>query len=392
MRASWLMVLVAAGVASWFACRPDTARHGDGDSDGDTDGDSDGDTDGDSDGDGDGDSDWAMGCSKVDILFVIDDSGSMAEEQTNLAQNFPGFIDLLEAYRTTNGTQLDYRVGITSTSRANFTYVATMTQKMGGSQCTPGSTCSNPANTCECVALGCTECTEDCPANCFCEPAGTTAPVTSTCNGEDGALIAPTGYTEPWIQGPGDHVSGAFSETAQLGTGGCGNEMPLYAAEHALSQGYMSAPTGPNFGFLRQNSLLMLIILTDEDDCSTDADRVEDTLCMDLLHPFAMTTGDAGCTDADGNDLGDVLPLDHYLTFLDGLMGGRNHWAAAVIAGETSCSTDFGDAYTAYRLKRFVEAVGTNGVFRDICEADLTQALDAALGTLTIACDEYELY
>ena len=41
-----------------------------------------------------------MGCDKMDILFIVDNSGSMSEEQTNLAQNFPKFIDVLSTYMT----------------------------------------------------------------------------------------------------------------------------------------------------------------------------------------------------------------------------------------------------------------------------------------------------
>ena len=33
-----------------------------------------------------------MACTAVDILFVIDDSGSMRHERDNLRANFPGFI------------------------------------------------------------------------------------------------------------------------------------------------------------------------------------------------------------------------------------------------------------------------------------------------------------
>ena len=33
----------------------------------------------------------------VDILFVIDNSGSMAEEQQRVAENFEAFINVLEA-------------------------------------------------------------------------------------------------------------------------------------------------------------------------------------------------------------------------------------------------------------------------------------------------------
>jgi len=51
----------------------------------------------------------------MDILFVIDNSGSMEQEQTNLIANFPNFISVLDA------SGLDYRVAVTTTSR-NYSY------------------------------------------------------------------------------------------------------------------------------------------------------------------------------------------------------------------------------------------------------------------------------
>src|SRR5260221_14283774 len=38
-------------------------------------------------------------CQKMDIVFVVDDSGSMAEEQTNLGANFPGFVNVLKDFK-----------------------------------------------------------------------------------------------------------------------------------------------------------------------------------------------------------------------------------------------------------------------------------------------------
>jgi hypothetical protein len=46
----------------------------------------------------------------VDILFVVDNSGSMADEQENLARNFNTFISEL-----TSGKGNDYRIGIVTT-------------------------------------------------------------------------------------------------------------------------------------------------------------------------------------------------------------------------------------------------------------------------------------
>ncbi|MBS1120781.1 MAG: putative lipoprotein, partial [Deltaproteobacteria bacterium] len=62
-------------------------------------------------------SDTPRTCNKMDIVFVIDDSGSMQEEQTNLAANFPMFADLLANYTTSAGEHIDFRVAVTTTGR-----------------------------------------------------------------------------------------------------------------------------------------------------------------------------------------------------------------------------------------------------------------------------------
>ena len=46
---------------------------------------------------------------EVDVLFVIDNSCSMQEDQDNLAQNFPFFLEFFR------GSGLDYHIGVTST-------------------------------------------------------------------------------------------------------------------------------------------------------------------------------------------------------------------------------------------------------------------------------------
>jgi hypothetical protein len=48
-------------------------------------------------------------------LFVIDNSGSMAEEQALLSANFAAFIDVLEA----PDVKANYRIGVTTTDAGN---------------------------------------------------------------------------------------------------------------------------------------------------------------------------------------------------------------------------------------------------------------------------------
>jgi len=52
------------------------------------------------------------GSNETDILFVVDNSGSMGQEQTSLAVNFSSFVQIVEAL------DVDYRLGVTSTDPA----------------------------------------------------------------------------------------------------------------------------------------------------------------------------------------------------------------------------------------------------------------------------------
>ncbi len=171
---------------------------------------------------------------EVDLLFVIDNSESMDPHQANLRANF---VKLMEALRS---DKLDdripsVRIGIVSTD---------VGVGVGGLE-------SN----------GCTK------------------------NGDDGRLVRENKKTrcpmlpkDGWISydvdtnktnlegcsgDPVDCVMEAFTCLANLGTGGCGFEQPLEAAWRALDP-----KLGRNPGFLREDALLAVVFITDEDDCS----------------------------------------------------------------------------------------------------------------------------
>ena len=160
-------------------------------------------------------------CTKIDFVFVVDNSGSMAEEQANLAANFPQFISVIDQYQTTAGTPLDYRVALTTTGR-DVTF----------SLAIPGSPFP---------------------------------PISTTEYGENGEFLQRCGMGRRWLERGDSDVAGTFACNAQVGTMGPGMEMPLYALELALAD---RIADGTNDGFLREDALLALVILTDEDDCS----------------------------------------------------------------------------------------------------------------------------
>lgn len=146
---------------------------------------------------------------KTDVLFVIDDSGSMSQEQTNLQTNLNTFISTLKSSPIAN----DFQIGVTTTSVEGFD--------------------------------------------------GTTGGY------QQGKLIynVPTG-TPAVLDGNRADLVNEFSTRVVVGTGGSGKEQPFRAMELALSPALLD---NVNLGFLRSGSRLAVVFLTDEDDCSDSA-------------------------------------------------------------------------------------------------------------------------
>ena len=158
----------------------------------------------------------------LDILFVVDNSGSMAGEQASLAANFPTFIGVLQQIP---GGLPNVHIGIVSSNVG-----------AAGQASVPG-----------CAGQG-----DD--GNLL---------VKAGCTGLTGSFISDVADAR------GDRVRNytgsldtLFSCMAQLGTGGCGFEMHLESMYRALQP-------GKNPGFLRPDAYLAVIIIADEDDCST---------------------------------------------------------------------------------------------------------------------------
>ncbi len=287
-------------------------------------------------------------CEKMDILFVIDDSGSMGEEQSNLTANFPVFVSVLDEFRTDDGRPIDYRIGVTTTGREG-TYVANITFDLGGGM-----------------------------------------PITRTyredMNGDNGALRQGDGcgLSVPFLSRSDEDVAGKFSCVANVGTTGPSVEMPLMMTQWAVAD---RVSDGSNAGFLRDDALLAVVILTDEDDCS----RTDDPIVEDVTVDGSGSLSSAA--DACNYDNPALVPIESIVATLDAVKGERRRWATAVIAGPGpgKCSSAFGDAIEAVRLKEFVGIVGDNAVFSSICEGDLASALREALDTFETACQSFIL-
>lgn len=159
------------------------------------------------------------GCTAIDFLFVIDDSSSMAEHQTKLVSNFPTFIAGIES---TLDQVESFHVGVTATDAFS----------------------GNPG---PCILLG--------------------ALITETTGAGVDSSNAVCG---PYADGLGymtqdDDLDQSFACAAQVGTIGNGFERPMEAMVTAL--GPTLAGAGEcNEGFLRDDALLVVVVITDEWD------------------------------------------------------------------------------------------------------------------------------
>ena len=158
-------------------------------------------------------------CKKMDIVFLVDNSGSMGQEQTNLAQNFPKFIDVISSYKTKSGDSLDYRLAVTTTD-------------------VESNTAADPG-------LGAFQMLRAPGAPASCSP----------------------GPGKAWLErGDGD-VASFFSCRAQFGTTGSNIECGLEAMKLAVTARITDGKnTIGGESFIRKDALLAFVIITDEDE------------------------------------------------------------------------------------------------------------------------------
>lgn len=211
----------------------------------------------------------------VDLLFVVDDSASMEEEQAFLADRFEGLARALATGDLDGDGAADFppvadlHVGVVSSDMGWL--------RLDGARSVP-TACAGAA-----LPLG-----DDGILRAIDGPA---------CGGASGRVLAleATGSVERFAE--------AFGCLARTGTDGCGFEMPLEAALKAVTPA--TSPLrfagrtrghadGDNEGFLRVGSLVAVVVVTDEDDDSlADAsfERVESAEARALggpwLHPVA---------------------------------------------------------------------------------------------------------
>jgi len=160
----------------------------------------------------------------LDLLFVIDKSPTMEDEQAALTANFPRFMQILSQIE---GGMPNIHVGVIS-------------QDLGAGGLSVGGNCNGDGDNGELLAT---------PRIPGCTPP--TGRYISDVVSPDGRVRNYTGTLED-----------TFSCIATLGPFGCGFEQHLGSLKKALIDNPVNA------GFLRENALLAIIFISDEDDCT----------------------------------------------------------------------------------------------------------------------------
>jgi hypothetical protein len=319
----------------------------------------------------------------IDILFVIDDSPSMLDKQTNLKNNFPNFINVLN---TIDGGLPNVHIGVVTsdlgTKGADGMTAAAIPGSVGG--------CSNGGKQGNLQTYGTTLVTGN---------------FISDIKASDGSRQ--TNYT--------GSLAAAFSAIASAGAAGCGFEQHIEAAKRALNN------NPANAGFLRPSAYLAIVIIADEDDCSMEHTTMltSDTSQLGPLQSFRCTRYGITCDQggADANAMNQVGPkgschsnessqfltkIGDYVSFFKGLKSDPNQVIVAAIAGVTTpfetelrVPTGGGNAIPALahsctyidsmnkpevadpavRIKQFLDSFPNRSTFSTICQQDLSGGL-----------------
>jgi hypothetical protein len=197
----------------------------------------------------------------VDILFVIDNSGSMAEEQALLSKNFAAFIGVLEA----EDVLANYRIGITTTDSGNPRCPSAQYTPEGGNLVL--SSCLDRVDQGE-FTFNSDDFSKTCTD--FCTKRNADLTVRGTATAVDSEEV-PRKWIERIektsnIQGVADNTE-AFQCYGPQGVAGCGFESHLESMYLALA-GAQSSKSKNNYGFLRDAAILSIVFITDEADCS----------------------------------------------------------------------------------------------------------------------------
>jgi hypothetical protein len=212
----------------------------------------------------------------VDILFIIDNSNSMDNEQQNVKSQFVSLANSLEDMQ---GGLPNVHIGVATTDLGTGSYnTIRYCEEFGGDQgilgkvgtTNRGDSCIGPGQRyiVDIEPSGCViekdnagQCTSHACDQSHCDAAADNNEVLTFYDDANGC---------PRCRNYEGTLTDAFSCLADVGILGCGFEQQLEAMYQALN----TQETPENLGFLRDSAFMAVMLLSDEDDCSASKPEI----------------------------------------------------------------------------------------------------------------------
>ncbi len=271
---------------------------------------------------------------EVDVLFVIDNSPGMASQRTKMLANYRRFMATLESHV---GGLPDVHIGVVTTDLG--------TRAPG--EIGPGRS----------VGTGAGSCTAD-------GDRGELRRAPAVDGNFISDVLRPNGTRARNYTGS---LADAFTQLADVGSAGCTYARPLEAARRALSG------NPANGGFLRERASLMIVLLTNDEDCSFGS---------------SLFVGDALDRSRCTTEAASLMPVSEYVASLKSLKADPSKLVvlgAFALPGAPACA----DVRPSARLDALVAGFPDRGQALSICEPDLGELVDypvLIMSTLGLPC------
>lgn len=253
----------------------------------------------------------------VDILFVVDNTGSMGEEQGQLSRGIDALTGVLM------GAQLSFRIGVTTTDNGNPWCTGTSPEagalRTRSCRARQAEFEFHGSPMVDATQVGCLDV-------CDLEEVDIAPSVTDP---------EPVPKVRPWVEWnapddtnvPGQDPAAVLACALPPGINGCGFEQPLESMYKAIKRSETS--TEASYGFIRDDAHLVVVFVTDEVDCSHNPDFQSIFLPdgnqafwsdpMNQQNPTSAVCWNAGVACTGGPDVYDECHAESY--DVDGIPG-----------------------------------------------------------------------
>ncbi len=267
---------------------------------------------------------------KIDILWVVDNSGSMDSSQQNLLNSFNTFISRMQ------GSNYDFHMAITGTDAWRSAYLSNATNKALTARARTGA-----------IKFFQNQSLSNCDS---------THPLTTYENLTNSGINIMTNLTP--------NLSNVFLTNAYQGTCGTGDERAFASFKEFLNY-------NGNSDFRRPDAVLAIIIVSDEDDFSVNTSANVSGQFNDEVNsdPIVLPASSDPANIYNLYNDSRLYSVQSYKDFLDTYAGTGNYSVNMIGVLDQSCKADLNASYQGRRIgRRYMQLADmTGGVKTSLC-------------------------